>query len=171
MSVKNRKDRIGDEKKTAKLNSIISNYVFKIDTSLSEFKLNVSIALFYEIYKVLNQHLDENIKNKHLIENVIKIMKLMVPFVPHIANECLDLLNCKNKHEWPKIEKNLQNEIKFAVQVNGKTRDIITIDKDLEEKSIKNLVTKKSKASKFIEHKKVLKTIFIKNKIINYIIK
>ena len=73
MSVKNRKDRIGDEKKTAKLNSIISNYVFKIDTSLSEFKLNVSIALFYEIYKVLNQHLDENIKNKHLIENVIKL--------------------------------------------------------------------------------------------------
>ena len=24
-------------------------------------------------------------------------MRLMIPFVPHIANECLELLNCKNK--------------------------------------------------------------------------
>ncbi|MEC7137172.1 MAG: leucine--tRNA ligase [Pseudomonadota bacterium] len=170
VSVKNRKDCEGDEKKTAKLNSMISNFIRKIDTSLSEFKFNVSIALFYETYKVLNQNLNENIKNKYLVENLIKIMKLMIPFVPHIANECLSKLDCENKYEWPKIEKNFQDEIKFAIQVNGKTRDIITVEKDLEENSILDLVTNSSKANKFIENKKILKTIFIKNKIINYII-
>ena len=59
------------------------------------------------------------------MKELTKIMKLMIPFTPHIAYECLEKLKCKNKNKWPEIKKNLQNEIKFAVQINGKTRDII----------------------------------------------
>ena len=81
------------------------------------------------------------------------------------------MLNCKNKNEWPKIKKNLKNEIKFAVQINGKTRDILTIKKDLEKEYVMQSVTSSSKAFKFIKDKKIIKTIFVKNKIINYIIK
>ena len=33
-------------------------------------------------------------------------MKLMIPFTPHLANECLELLKCKNIDKWPKINKN-----------------------------------------------------------------
>ena len=120
--------------------------------------------------KLLILYLEE-VDKKTLIENLTKMMKLMIPFVPHLANECLDLLNCKNKNEWPKINKNLQNEIKFAVQINGKTRDIITIKKDLEKDTIMRTILKNSKANKYIADKKILKTIFVKNKIINYIIK
>ena len=98
-------------------------------------------------------------------------MKLMIPFVPHIANECLDLLNCKNKNEWPKIKKDLQSDIKFAVQINGKTRDILTIKKDLEKDNVMQSIISSSKAFKFIKDKKIIKTIFVKNKIINYIVK
>ena len=45
-------------------------------------------------------------------------------------------MKCKNKYEWPKIETK-QNDIKFAVQINGKTRDIITISENLDEKCYK----------------------------------
>ena len=62
------------------------------------------------------------------------------------------------------------DEIKLAVQVNGKTRDIITIRRDFEENDVKKFI-QNSKANKYIEGKKITKTIFVKNKIINYIVK
>ena len=96
----------------------------------------------------------------------------MIPFTPHLARESLDLLNSKTPNQWPHIDtKKLTTEINFAVQVNGKTRDIILLTKDTEEKEINSIVLDKSKASKYIKDKKILKTIFVKNKIINYIVK
>ena len=102
--------------------------------------------------------------------NIIKIMKLMIPFTPHLANECLELMNCKIKNDWPKILQNTLEELQLAVQINGKTRDIININKDMIEEEIKEIVLNKSKAKKYIENKKIVKIIFVKNKIINYII-
>ena len=32
------------------------------------------------------------------------MMKMMIPFTPHLAHECLELLNCKTISEWPKID-------------------------------------------------------------------
>ena len=65
----------------------------------------------------------------------------------------------------------MQEDINFAVQVNGRTRDIITVNKDLSQKEIEKKIEEKSKAMKFIGNKKIIKIIFIKNKIINYIFK
>ena len=39
------------------------------------------------------------------------------------------------------------------------------------EKEINQIVVKESKAKKYKENKKIIKTIFVKNKIINYIVK
>ena len=171
MIIINRKDKNFKNGKDKEFNLEIENIISKIDSSINEFKFNVSIALFYETYKIFNNYLNNNVSNKILIENITKIMKLMIPFVPHIANECLDLLNCKNKNEWPKIKKDLQSDIKFAVQINGKTRDILTIKKDLEKDNVMQSIISSSKAFKFIKDKKIIKTIFVKNKIINYIVK
>ena len=98
-------------------------------------------------------------------------MKLMVPFIPHLALECLELMNCEDVNEWPKIENGSLDIIKLAVQISGKTRDIITIKKDLTEEEVYKKIMNSSKAKKYIENKKIIKTIFVKNKIINYIIK
>tara|TARA_B100000524_G_C23434846_1_gene292916 strand:- start:290 stop:499 length:210 start_codon:yes stop_codon:yes gene_type:complete len=65
---------------------------------------------------------------------------------------------------------NISDDIKFAIQVNGKTRDVIKTKKNITETEIKRMILKNSKAKRFIENKKVIKTIFVKNKIINYII-
>ena len=69
------------------------------------------------------------------------------------------------------IKNNYIEDIKFAIQVNGKTRDIITVKKDADQNFVEKMISKESKAEKFIKDKKILKTIFVKNKIINYIIK
>ena len=89
----------------------------------------MTIAHFYEAYAILNRSLNTKINNKILIECITKIIKLLIPLTPHIANEILDLLKCKNKYNWPTIKTDFVEEIKFAVQINGKTRDIITVKK------------------------------------------
>ena len=94
----------------------------------------------------------------------------MIPLTPHLAHECLELFKCNSINKWPKIEKNIQEEIKLPVQINGKTRDIITINKDLSEKDILKFILDNSKAKKYVKDVKITKTIFVKNKIINYII-
>ena len=102
--------------------------------------------------------------------NIVKIMKLMIPFTPHLAHECLEMFKCESANTWPKIEKDTIEEIKLAIQVNGKTRDIINIKKNLIEKEITQIIKRDSKAKKYLENKKIIKTIFVKNKIINYIV-
>ncbi len=169
--INNRKEQKVVKMEIDKLNIEIDKLVSRIDDSINDFKLNVSIALFYESYKILSGHLDAKIDNRSLVNNVTKIMKLMIPFVPHLANECLEMHKCDTRDKWPLIKKNVSTDIKFAVQINGKTRDIITIPRDLSEKLISLKIEKESKASRYIENKKILKTIFVKNKIINYIIK
>ena len=112
-----------------------------------------------------------NISKKTLSDSIILIMKLMIPFAPHLAYECLELQGCKTSNQWPKISnENTFEQIKFAIQVNGKTRDILEVKKDLNEKQINQVVKEKSKAQKYLMDKKIIKTIFINNKIINYII-
>ena len=96
-------------------------------------------------------------------------MKLLIPFTPHIAYESLELLKCK-KINWPDVRKDLIENINLAVQINGKTRDIIKINKDLKEEDVNQIIIKNSKANKYISNNKISKIIFVKNKIINYII-
>ena len=95
----------------------------------------------------------------------------MIPFTPHLAHECLELMKCKSTKDWPKIdEKQLVLDIKIAVQINGKTRDILLIKKDLNENEVYRNILENSNARKYIKDKKIKKTIFVKNKVINYII-
>jgi len=170
--VSTRKNLDKNNTKEEKLTAEINNLMIKIDDSINSFRFNVSIAYFYQVYKILKEGLDSSIDNKVLSDCIIKVMKLMTPFTPHLSNECLELFKCKTNDIWPTIDKkNIINEVKLAVQINGKTRDILLLKRDLVEKEIYKIIINNSKAKKYIEGVKILKTIFIKNKIINYIIK
>jgi leucyl-tRNA synthetase len=171
LQILNRKDTKPNKTIEDNLINKIESMANKIDESIDAFKFNVTIAQFYEAYNALNQHLIFEISNKSLTNCTIKIIKLLLPLTPHIANELLDLFKCKERYKWPSINKNVQEDINFAVQVNGKTRDILTINRDLAQKEIEKKIEEKSKAMKFIGNKKIIKIIFIKNKIINYIVK
>ncbi len=151
--------------------SEINNYIHKIDNSINSFRFNVAIANFYEVYKLFNNYINLGVKNQTLNHSMIKILKLLIPFTPHLANECLELLNCKDTNSWPKIDTTkIIDQTKIAVQVNGRTRDIISVKNNLSENQINGIVEKESKAKKYLENNKIIKTIFVKNKIINYIV-
>ena len=171
-SIINTKEKKDNSDHGKDFESKINLYSYKIDKAISHFQLNVAVAQFYEVYRYLNDSINKEISKKILSNGLVKILKLMIPFTPHLANECLLNLNCKDVNKWPEIDtkvfKNLK--INYAIQVNGKTRDIILVNKDLNEKDVDKITRKSSKASKYIVDKKIVKTIFIKNKIINYII-
>ncbi len=168
--IKNRKSISSDVILEKKFNQQIDSFINKIDLSIKNFRFNVSIALFYQLYNFIKKELEKKISNDTLKENIIKFMKLMIPFTPHLAYECLELFNCKTSNVWPEIKKDTLENVKVAVQINGKTRDIIQIDKDLLEEEVKQFVLENSKANKHLDKRKISKIIFVKNRIINYII-
>ena len=88
----------------------INLYIYKIDNAINNFQFNVAIAQFYEVYRYFNESIKLKISTKILTDSIIKIMKLMIPFTPHLAHECLSNLNCKKTYKWPEInEKILEN--------------------------------------------------------------
>ncbi len=168
----NRTDVENDEKSSIKFEDKIEFFVYKIDKAINGFQFNVAIAQFYEVYRYLNDSVKLKISNKILSKSLVKIMKFMLPFIPHLASECLSKLNCKDVNELPKInEKVLTNlKVNLVVQINGKTRDMIVIDQDVDQDSANKLVLKSPKSKKYLNEKKILRVIYVKNKIINYII-
>ena len=100
-------------------------------------------------------------------------MKILIPFVPHLAHECLEQLGSEKNDAWPTADKKLglNQKIKIAIQIDGKTREIIEVIKDLDEKNVIVESRKIKKINDQLEKLEVLRTIFVKNKIINYLTK
>ena len=123
------------------------------------------------MYNYAKDFVNLNVSNKVLKDNIIKLMTLLIPFTPHLANECLELLNIKNTSDWPRYDdKKFLEKMSIAIQINGKTRDVLKLNKDTSEEEVNKMIFLSSKARKYLENKKIKKTIFVKNKILNYII-
>jgi leucyl-tRNA synthetase len=168
--INNRKDKKGLEDEN--LNLETNNYIRKVTNFIENFNLNVAIANVYAIYNIFNKALIENISNKCLKNNFIQFLKTLIPFTPHIAHECLELQSQKNElSSWPMINKSIkiQEKVKIAIQINGKTKQIIEMDKDLNEKEIVNKF-KNERVYQQLNNKEIIKTIFVKNRIINYLV-
>ena len=107
-----------------------------------------------------------------MIENYEKILRLIRPIIPHISTECLEELKSKNLNTWPKADKKylIQNHVNIVVQINGKKRSIINTKKDIEESALKEEIKKNTKISKFLNDGNIVRSIYIKNKLINFIL-
>ncbi len=150
-----------------------NSYVLKITNLINNFHLNVVVANVYEIYNLINSILAKEISNACLKRNFINLMKILIPFTPHLAHECLEQLGEKDVDNWPKINKKLitAQKIKIAIQINGKTKEIIEVKENLSEKDLVIESKKNAKIKKNLVDKKIIRTIYVKNRIINYLIK
>ena len=63
----------------------INSNINKIDSSINNFRFNVAIAQFYEVQKYFKNNLQNEISNDCLKINILNIMKLMIPFTPHLS--------------------------------------------------------------------------------------
>ncbi|MDA7565457.1 leucine--tRNA ligase [Candidatus Pelagibacter sp.] len=145
----------------------------KININLNKFSYNVIIANLHEIYTFFNKILEEKSFSENLITNYVKILTIMLPITPHLANECLEEITVDKNYLWPEIkDKYLQNnQCKIVVQFNGKKRGLILMEKNTNETDLIEEVKKTKELQRFIGEKIIIKTIFIKDKLINLILK
>ena len=71
-----------------KISKFTNNLIAKITKNLENFRYNVIIANFYEMYNFFSKELDEDISKDNLIDNYSKILILLNPFIPHFSSEC-----------------------------------------------------------------------------------
>ena len=161
-------DATGDDEKLTKFTNQL---VYKITQNLEKFHYNVIVANLYEMYNFLIKEIEKPLKRDVLIANYSKILILMIPFIPHFSNECLDAIG-KKEVEWPMVaEKDLVEEnINFVVQINGKKRGLLNVKRDSIEESILEKIKKNKDTEKLLQNQKIKKTIFVSNRLINIII-
>ena len=154
------------------LQKAVNKTVYNVTKNLDSFQYNVVIANIHEVYNLLYDHVINNkTSNKTLKNEWEKITMLLMPLVPHLAHECCKKIN-KNFY-WPKFDSNLLKEenCKIVIQVDGRKRGIFKMPINSEY----NIVIKKAKmvsnVVKYIENTKIIKNIYLKNKLINFITK
>jgi len=156
------------------ISKFTNHLIDKINTNLEKFNYNVIIANLYETYNFLNKKINDQIDSSSLFENYRKILCIILPILPHFGSECLEDLKIDHKKiEWPIVNKKflVSEEINIVVQINGKKRSIINCKKGIKEDSLIKVIKQDIKLNKFLENKKNIKTIFVKDKLINLIIK
>ncbi len=156
------------------LNEFTNITINKVQKNLDNFHYNVIIANLYETYNFLIKYLNnKKINSETLQENYIKILKIITPILPHITSECIKDLSIDNDLKWPTLDKKyLEKEIiNIVIQVNGKKRSIIEANVNINEKDIIDKSIKDSQILKYIKDKKIVKTIYVKNRLLNLIVK
>ena len=114
-----------------------------------------------------------NTISKKLIEELVVILS---PFVPHLSEEFWSLLGHSETityQSWPHFDDNLMqlDEVTITVQVNGKLRANINIAKDLDEKDVISEAMSLENVEKFTSQGNVVKTIYVPNRLLNFVVK
>ena len=161
------------KKNNEDINFFTNQAINKINQALAKFRYNVIIATYHEIYSYYKKIADGGENFINLKENFEKIILSLLPVAPHIANECLIKLNYKMEIKWPVIDKKylIEENYEIVIQVNGKKRNTISVEKNVNEKEIISKIKENKLIEKYLNDGKLLKTIYVKNRLINYIIK
>ena len=133
----------------------------------SSFAFNTLIAACMEALNALNAQSDKDV----FTEGYFVILNLLEPIVPHICAELSDkLFKRRNFGELRVCEEVFESDtIKLAVTINGKKRAEFEVDAGLSEGEILSLA--KQNCAKWLEGKSIIKEIYVKNKLVNLVIK
>jgi leucyl-tRNA synthetase len=158
----------GDLKLTKYTNQLID----KFNNNLEKFNYNVIVANIHETYNFLNKIINEKFNKSTLLKNYKNILSIMSPIIPHLIFECLETLKLDIFQNWPYVDKKtLENQtINFVIQINGKKKEIIKVKKDIDEKTIMELIKKEDRMIKNFKNKKINKVFFVKNRLINILL-
>ena len=157
-----------DSKSLANFTNIL---IDKVTKNLEKFHYNVIVANFHETYNFLNKEIEKPINSLDLVENYKKILCLLQPVIPHLALECLVEVDKKYSPIWPIADFKLIEKETFniVVQIQGKKRGLLLSESNATEEQLLKRIRADDIINKFIKDKKIKKSIYIKNKLINLI--
>ena len=138
--------------------------------------LNTIVSSCMEILNNINKRFDENNINcskKDLMTTYNFLLLALYPIAPHICEKLYkEILKKDIKNaSWPEDEFFVADlsESNYLVQVNGKLRANVMMPIDLEENKAKEIALTNENVARHLENKNIIKVIFIKNKLINFV--
>ena len=107
-------------------------------------------------------------------EYALGFLKLLNPIAPHITEELNAIMGNEEilaTSNWPKydVAKLIVNTIEMAVQVNGKLRGTIKVNKDEDDEVVKQAAFELENVKSNTEGKEIKKVIVVKNRIVNIV--
>lgn len=149
-----------------KLNKTIKG----VTEDLENYELNTVISKLMELNNAIEK------QEKVSTESFSSFLQLLYPVCPHIASELWQVTGNKNSIEqstWPKFnEKFLQSDtVNLAIQINGKTRQIINVRLDASQTEVEAQALSDIKIKEIIGNNKPTKTIYVAGRIINFVVK
>ena len=149
------------------------------DDYLRRHSFNTAIAAIMELSNSIpREFLESSASNQERVvakEAVESILLMLNPITPHLCQYLWWKLypeECIADKAWPIIEKSLLTDdtFKIAIQVNGKLRSEIEVEKDSPEEMIQSLAVEDEKVNKYIAGQEIKKVIYITGKVINIVV-
>ena len=162
-----------EEAISAKNESIVHKTIKKVSQDIDELKMNTAIAAMMTM-------VNEFYSNGCSKGDVEMLCLLLSPFAPHMVEEIWENMGFAAKYgkmamqmDWPAHDeaKTVDSHVEMAVQVNGKLKGTVTVPMDSDEAAVLEAVKSVEKVQKATEGMSIVKTILVKNKLINLIVK
>ena len=167
---------ISTAKEGDELRRLIHKTIKAVTENIERWRYNSAVANIRELSNHLNDFEPENSNDaKVKLFGYEVLLRLIEPMTPHIAEEIWQSLgktDTLGARPWPQFDKSLVIDatISIAIQINGKLRGSIQIQRDATEEEVKALARDLPNIKKAIEEKEVRKVIVVPNKIINFVI-
>ena len=159
----------GDESYSAANEKEVHRCIKKVSEDIENMKFNTAIAAMM----VLVNKFYESAPSRGDIK---ALLALLSPFAPHMAEELWEFQGFDglcSLSAWPEYDhsKTLDDEVEIAVQVNGKLRGTVRIPMDSENDAAVEAALAEPKVKKFTDGCDIVKTIVVRNKLVNIIAK
>jgi leucyl-tRNA synthetase len=147
-----------------------------VTDSFESQSMNKAIAYIREAVNCIYAVLDQAESNISLFSVIIRdLIKLLSPISPHICEEAWSMFGFKDlvsENEWPKFREDyiVVSTVNLPIQINGKLRGTIDVSLDASEEEIMQKALEVNNVKKVIGDKPIRKKIFIKGKIINFVV-
>ena len=146
----------------------------QVSENIESFQFNKSVAKIYEFVNILNDGLlKKKLSKSDFSWSLKKLSIILQPFVPHISEEIWSSLGsetlciCEN---WSVEDVRKKIKLKLAIQINGKTREIIEVEENASKDKVLEIVMNNSKIKKNLLDKKVKREVYVPGKIVNLVI-
>ncbi|MBC7265195.1 MAG: leucine--tRNA ligase [Chloroflexi bacterium] len=165
------------EEDVVALRRITHQTIRRVTTDMERFQFNTMLAALMEYNNYLMKVKNTPVVGTEAWKEAIRALVLMLaPVAPHIAEEMWERIGgpySVHQQSWPQWDEALAAEksVTLVVQINGKVRDKLEVPAGLDEKQARAIAMASPKVNKYIEGREVIKTVYVRDRLINIVVK
>lgn len=159
------------------LNFQIHSTIKRVSKDFEAYHFNTAIAACMEFVNYLYDFEPKTDSEKKLYAKALEeLLKLLSPIVPHITEELWALTGHSSfllEENWPEYNEafTIKDITTIAITVNGKLRDTLEFPRGVGEDEVFKKALESQKVQRHIEGKDIVKKVFVKDKLLNIVVK